>query len=93
MKRLLLRSSAFVRAARKTVSKHPKVADDIRNTLELLAKDVSHPRLRTHKLRGKLDGSWACSVRYDLRIIFRFVQYEGSEAILLETVGTHEEVY
>ena len=93
MKRLLLRSSAFVRAARKTVRKHPKVADDIRNTLELLAKDVSHPQLRTHKLRGKLEGSWACSVRYDLRIVFRLVQYEGSEAILLETVGTHEEVY
>ncbi len=93
MRRLLLRSGSFVRAARKIVKKHPKVADDVRNTLELLAQDAFHPRLRTHKLKGKLEGSWACSVGYDLRIIFRFVQYEGSEAILLETVGTHEEVY
>jgi hypothetical protein len=25
--------------------------------------------------------------------VFRFVHYEGSEALLLETVGTHDEVY
>lgn len=93
MKRLLLHSSSFVRAARRTVKKHPDVAEDIRTALELLAEDVFHPQLRTHKLKGKLKGSWSSSVRYDLRIVFRFVQYEGTEAILLETVGTHEEVY
>jgi len=93
VKRLLLRSSSFVRAARRTVKKHPDVVEDIRTALELLAQDTFHPQLRTHKLKGKLEGSWSCSVRYDLRIIFRLVQYEGTEAILLETVGTHEEVY
>jgi len=49
--------------------------------------------LRTHKLKGKLEGSWACSAGYDLRIIFEFVPYEGSEAIVLESIGTHREVY
>jgi len=61
--------------------------------LELLAEDAFLPRLRTRKLKGRLKGSWACSAGYDLRIVFKFVQYEGTEAILLETVGTHEEVY
>jgi addiction module RelE/StbE family toxin len=93
VRRILLRSSSFVRTARKIVRKHPDVAEKLRDVLELLAEDAFHPRLRTHKLRGKLQSSWACSVEYDLRIIFSFVQYEGSEAILLETVGTHEEVY
>jgi mRNA-degrading endonuclease YafQ of YafQ-DinJ toxin-antitoxin module len=32
-------------------------------------------------------------VRYDLRIMFSFVKHEGKEAILLETIGTHDEVY
>ena len=59
----------------------------------LLAEDAFHPQLQTHKLRGKLRGSWACSAGYDLRIVFRFVEHEGTEAILLETVGTHDEVY
>lgn len=56
-------------------------------------EDAFHASLRTHKLKGKLEGSWACSAGYDLRIIFEFVEYEGAETILLETVGTHQEVY
>jgi len=69
------------------------VAEDIRAALELLAEDAFHPQLRTHKLKGKLRGSWACSAGYDLRIVFKYVQHEETEAILLETVGTHDEVY
>jgi mRNA-degrading endonuclease YafQ of YafQ-DinJ toxin-antitoxin module len=82
-----------VRAAQKAVRKHPEIADDMRMALELLAEDAFHPQLRTHKLTGRLRGSWACSAGYDLRIIFKFVRHEGTEAILLETVRTHEEVY
>jgi mRNA-degrading endonuclease YafQ of YafQ-DinJ toxin-antitoxin module len=44
-------------------------------------------------LKGKLEDAWACSAGYDLRVVFKFVIYEGSEAVLLLTVGTHEEVY
>jgi mRNA interferase YafQ len=55
--------------------------------------DPHHPSLRTHKLKGELAGSMACSAGYDLRIIFRFVRYRGQPAILLETIGTHDEVY
>jgi addiction module RelE/StbE family toxin len=93
LKRLLLRSAAFVRAARRAIKKDPNLADAAERALELLAADAFHPRLRTHKLKGDLDGCWACSAGYDLRIVFRLVQHEGAEAILLETVGTHEEVY
>ncbi|MCY4514879.1 MAG: type II toxin-antitoxin system YafQ family toxin [Candidatus Tectomicrobia bacterium] len=69
------------------------MAEDLRDALALLANDAFHPRLRSHKLKGKFADSWACSVGYDLRIVFQFVQLEGSEAVLLETVGTHDEVY
>jgi mRNA-degrading endonuclease YafQ of YafQ-DinJ toxin-antitoxin module len=93
MTRRLLRSSAFVRAARQVVRKDPRLAEDIRAALELLAEDAFHPQLQTHKLKGKLRGSWACSAGYDLRIVFEVLDYEGSEAVLLETVGTHDEVY
>jgi hypothetical protein len=47
MKRELLRSSAFVRAARRMVKRNPAVADDLRATLELLSEDAFQPRLRT----------------------------------------------
>jgi addiction module RelE/StbE family toxin len=93
VKRPLLKSSAFVRAAKRAVKKSPQLAEDLRSTLEQLAADAFHPQLRTHKLRGELEPAWACSAGYDMRIVFLFVDYEGSEAILLVSVGTHEEVY
>ncbi len=89
MRRKLIRSSAFVRAAKRLVKKRPHVAEDLRSTLELLSADAFHPQLKTHQLKGSL----ACSLGHDLRILFEFVQYEGAEAILLQTVGTHDEVY
>ncbi|BBC26441.1 MULTISPECIES: type II toxin-antitoxin system YafQ family toxin [unclassified Pseudanabaena] len=93
MKFVLLRSNAFVRSARKLLKKHPETASSIQGTLELLSLDPFHPRLRTHKLKGELQDSWACSGGYDLRIIFKFVEHEESQAILLESIGTHDEVY
>ncbi len=93
MRRVLLRSSAFVRAAKRYVKKRPSAAEGLRQALELLAEDAFNPGLKTHKLRGELEGSWACSAGYDLRILFEFIQHEGAEAILLQTVGTHDEVY
>jgi addiction module RelE/StbE family toxin len=93
VKRVLLRSSAFVRAAKRLIKKRPDVAEDLRTALELLSEDAFHSKLKTHKLKGDLEGALACSVGYDLRILFEFVQHEGAEAILLQTVGSHDEVY
>ncbi len=93
MKRLLLPSNAFVRSSRRFFRKHPQLAPELQLTLELLAEDAFHPQLKTHKLKGKLAGSWACSAGYNLRCIFQFVKHKGSDAILLEGVGTHDEVY
>lgn len=93
MKRSLLRSPAFVRAAKRILKRDPSLAEAVTATLELLQRDAFHSQLRTHKLKGKLEGSWACSAGYDLRIIFNFMQHEGGEAILLESIGSHDEVY
>jgi len=93
VRRRLQRSPTFVRAAQRLLRKHPLAAPALQQALTMLAEDAFHPKLRTHKLKGKLQGSWAASAGYDLRIIFDFVQHKGGEAILLLTVGTHEEVY
>ncbi len=93
MKRQLLRSSAFVRAAKRLLEKQPDLETVFYQALTMLAEDVFNPKLRSHKLKGKLQGSWACSAGYDLRIVFDIIQHDGSETILLLTVGSHEEVY
>jgi addiction module RelE/StbE family toxin len=93
VKRELVRTSAFARALRRYLKKNPQSATDVEATLALLAEDAFDPRLKTHKLKGDFDGTWACSVGYDLRLLFEFVQQAGAEAILLLTIGTHDEVY
>ncbi len=93
MKRALLPSAAFIRSGRRFARKHPNIATELESVLALLAEDAFHPQLKTHKLKGKLAGSWASSAGYDLRIVFEFVQHKGAEAILLASVGTHDEVY
>ncbi len=90
---MLLRSNTFITAAKKVVKKDERIAEDIKSTLDLLTTDIYDLKLKTHKLKGNLKGSLACSVGYNLRIVFKIVRYENSEAILLETIGTHDEVY
>jgi addiction module RelE/StbE family toxin len=93
--RTLIWGKTFIRAFKKSSKKHPNLIKDIENTLRLLAKDPYLPQLEIHKLKGKLSGSWACTVKYDLRIIFDFVSSEDNseDDILLIEIGTHDEVY
>ncbi|CAN5653103.1 hypothetical protein BH24ACI2_BH24ACI2_00120 [soil metagenome] len=93
MKRILLLSPLFSRATKKLLKKQPRLSNNLKDTLMLLENDAFHPYLKTHKLKGDLEGTWACSVEYDLRIVFEFVQHEEKEAILLHLIGTHDEVY
>jgi mRNA interferase YafQ len=93
MRNVLLRSGAFINAARKLVKQDPYLAEEIKNALELLSEDMFSSRLKTHKLKGSLRGSMACSVNYSIRIVFKIVQYQDAHAILLETIGTHDEIY
>ena len=92
MRRELLRSSAFVRAAKRLLKKDAEAVEHLRLALEALSEDAFSPNLRTHKLKGRFDGLWASGAGYDLRILFEFVEHDGAEAILLLTVGTHDEV-
>jgi mRNA-degrading endonuclease YafQ of YafQ-DinJ toxin-antitoxin module len=58
---VLLRSNVFIKNARKIVKKHPVLTQNIQETLALLSVDPFQPRLRTHKLKGELKDSYACS--------------------------------
>ena len=93
MKRALLQSAPLLRAARRLVKKNPERIHALQTALDALTNDAFQPALKTHKLNGEFAGSWACSAGYDTRIIFEFVQHEGAEAIQLQTIGTHDEVY
>jgi addiction module RelE/StbE family toxin len=91
----LLWSNSFRRALRRTVKRQPDALVQIATTLRLLQSDPFAAKLATHKLKGRLAGTWACSAGYDLRILFEFVrdpEKEGEDLFLIE-IGTHDEVY
>ena len=94
--RTLIWGKTFVRSFRRFSKKHPDLTIDVEKTLRLLVEDPFAPQLETHKLKGKLLGSWACEVGYDLSIVFDFIKKEGPQGesdILLLEIGSHEEVY
>lgn len=93
--RTLVWSSSFVQALKRNVRRQPGLRNRVEQTLRQLADDPFYPSLHTHKLTGQLSGTWACSVGYDVRILFEFVDNpeSGEEEILLLTVGSHDEVY
>jgi addiction module RelE/StbE family toxin len=93
MNRPLLPSPSFTQTLKRFAKKNPQISGRILKTLRQLAEDAFHPSLKVHKLSGKLEGYWACSAGYDLRIIFEFLQQDTEECILLLSIGTHDKVY
>ena len=93
--RTLVWSPSFVRAARRLLRRRPELRGRFERAIRLLAEDPFKRELYTHKLKGDLDGIWACAVDYDCRILFEFAQNpeSGEDEILLVTLGTHDEVY
>jgi len=65
----LVFTSSFKRAFKTIIKRQPQIQPTIEARLRLLATDPYNPILRTHKLKGKLSGVWACSVESDCRII------------------------
>ena len=82
----LTASSRFLRKAKKL--REPQ-ASMLRAALRRFAVEPQDPLLRTHNLRGDLDGYGAFSVDDDLRVLFR---WDGDEAFLVN-LGAHDEVY
>ncbi len=93
--RTLIWSNTFLRAFRRLIRKQPDLRKEVEDVLMLLVQDPFIPQLETHKLKGKLSGSWACSVGYDCRVIFDFVKNKNQKEddIFLITMGTHDGVY
>lgn len=83
----------FKRAYKKIVKHNPDYQRGIDEGIRNLEKDIFNPSLETHKLSGKLLGSYACSCGYNCRIIFEVEKYKEEKIILLITIGTHDEVY
>ena len=63
---------------------------EAKEKIALFSKDIHHPFLKTHKLKGKLKGFSSFWVNYKDRIVFQVEKHEGEERIALLTIGDHK---
>ena len=87
--------NSFKQAFNKATKNNIELKQDIIKPLEMLQENPYNPKLRTHKLHGKLKDFWASIVAYDCRIIFAFAKSPttNENLIALIDIGTHNEVY
>jgi len=88
-------TTRFVRAYKKITKNNPDIKIMLYEVIKRMKDDIFHPKLYTHKLKGHLTGSWACSAGYDLRIVFEMRENTetNEQEIILLSLGTHDEVY
>jgi addiction module RelE/StbE family toxin len=80
----------FKRSYRKRIHRHPQLKRQFREKMEMFLEEPFDSQLRTHKLSGKLKGTWAFSINDEYRVIFEFI---NTHKVLLIDFGTHDEVY
>jgi len=93
--RRLVWDANFRRAFKRATRRAPELQQRIFEVLGIVAEDPFAPGLKTHKLRGQLEGLWACWVEYDCRTIFALEPDPagGEDVIVLADIGSHDEAY
>lgn len=76
-------SSKFAKEYKRLPKKVKLSAEEKEN---IFRKDPFDPRLKAHKLIGKLQQYWSFSIDYQYRIVFEFA---GKDIIWFHSVGTH----
>lgn len=77
-------SSCFLRQLKKLPSTDKELLTKFE---KIFRNDYFDPKLKTHKLSGKLEDFWACSLSYKTRLIF---QIDSDDNIIFIDIGNHD---
>ncbi len=78
---------AFTKRMKNTIS-----GTEFWKRLEIFTQEPFNPKLKTHKLSGKLKGLWSFSIEQNLRVVFYFTKDKPPKAVFVD-IGSHNEVY
>ena len=79
----------FIKHYQKRVLKNKKLHQLYKKSLSLFLDNPNNPKLRNHKLKGKLRSFRAFFIDDDCRVIY----IEMEEGYLFLDIGKHDEVY
>ena len=85
--------NSFVRSFKRATKNNTILKDRITSILKIMSDDPFNPKLRTHKLHGKLSSLFASSIDFEYRIVFSIREIDEKMSIVLIDIGTHDEVY
>jgi addiction module RelE/StbE family toxin len=75
----------------KFAREYKKLSEDIKDLAEqketIFRQNPFDPKLKTHKLSGRLREFWAFSIDYKYRIVFEFA---SDDLVYFHAVGTHD---
>ena len=76
----------------KFAREYGKLPDSVKDTAErqekIFRRNPFDPKLKTHKLQGKLRGFFSFSIGYKFRIIFEFSR--DKKIVYFHSVGNHD---
>lgn len=85
-------SEPFKKVLKKKFRNNPDFENEFWPSLETFIENPFHPKLKTHKLSGRLRQLWSFRISYHHRVLFYFSAENPQKAVLVD-IGTHEEVY
>lgn len=81
--------NTFAKRAKKLLQKNSSLKNRYSDLLTKLSNNPFDPALHTHPLSGNLKGKYACSLTYELRVVFKLYD----DIVHLLDIGSHDEVY
>lgn len=84
MVKRIIYTSIFAREYRRLPDKVKDIAEEKE---KIFRQKPFDPRLKTHKLKGKLHEFWSFSITQKYRIVFEFAD---NNTVYFHLVGTHE---
>ena len=79
----------FLKRAHKLLKNKPQLKKAYAELYRKLSNDPFDPSMHTHALTGRLKGKYACSLTYEIRVVFRLYD----DIVHLLDIGSHDEVY
>lgn len=87
----LVFTEQYNRRAARFLKRHPELRQQYLKTLQVLEANPTHPSLRLHPLRGRLNGLYCVSINLSYRMTLELLIQDGR--IIPVNVGDHDAVY
>jgi addiction module RelE/StbE family toxin len=89
MEKEILFDQRFLKNFHKRISTNQKLIQRFNQQLIVLSNNPESPKLKLHRLKGKMKNYFSFSITSNYRVIYKQI----NKTIILVDIGTHNQVY